>query len=129
MNERFNSVFGGFVGRWQLLSFNQRVLLGTLLGAMILSTFFIFQRTNDDYDILYDNMSLPDAAAAVEKLKGMHEPYRLANGGHTILVPRAKKNELVLATANELTGENTINLAKIPPVLQGDVQKEWIKKL
>lgn len=129
MNERFNSVFGGFVERWQLLSFNQRVLLGTLLGAMILSTFFIFQRTNDDYDILYDNMSLPDAAAAVEKLKGMHEPYRLANGGHTILVPRAKKNELVLATANELTGENTINLAKIPPVLQGDVQKEWIKKL
>ncbi|MGG2382970.1 hypothetical protein, partial [Salmonella enterica] len=47
----------------------------------------------------------------------------------TILVPRTKKNELVLATANELTGENTVNLAKIPPVLQGDIQKEWIKKL
>ncbi len=129
MNNRINSVFSGFVERWEQLSFNQKVLLGTLLGAMIISTFFVFQRTNDDYDILYDNMSLPDAAAAVEKLKGMHESYRIANGGHTLLVPRTKKNELVLATANELTGENTINLAKIPPVLQGDVQKEWIKKL
>lgn len=129
MNERVNSILAGFTTRWDRLSFNQKVMLGTLFIAMILSTFFVFQRTNDDYDILYDNMSLPDAAAAVEKLKGLHEPYRIANGGHTLLVPRAKKNELVLATANELTGENTINLAKIPPVLQGDVQKEWIKKL
>lgn len=129
MNDRFNSILSGFTERWDMLSFNQRVMLGTLLIALIFSTFFVFQRTNDDYDILYDNMSLPDAAAAVEKLKGMHEPYRIANGGHTIMVPRGKKNELVLATANELTGENTINLAKIPPVLQGDVQKEWIKKL
>lgn len=129
MDRRLKGFLGEFVSRWNQLSFNQRILIGTLLMGMILSTFFVFQRTNDDFDILYDNMSLPDAAAAVEKLKGMHEPYRLANGGHTILVQRSKKNELVLATANELTGENTINLAKIPPVLQGDVQKEWIKKL
>ncbi|WP_303675061.1 flagellar basal-body MS-ring/collar protein FliF [Vampirovibrio chlorellavorus] len=129
MNERINAIFSGFLQRWDQLSFNQRIMLGTLVVALMLSTFFVFQRTNDDYDILYDNMSLPDAAAAVEKLKALHEPYRIANGGHTLLVPRTKKNELVLATANELTSENTINLAKIPPVLQGDVQKEWIKKL
>ncbi|MCE3236602.1 MAG: fliF [Vampirovibrio sp.] len=129
MNKTLASLFASFSERWDLLSFNQKVVLGTLLIGLIFSTFFLVQRTNDDYDILYDNLSLPDAAAAVEKLKGMHEPYRLANEGHTILVPRAKKNELVLATANELTGENTINLAKIPPVLQGDIQKEWIKKL
>lgn len=129
MNERVNTILSGFSERWDMLSFNQRIMLGTLLLGMMISTFFIFQQTSDDFDILYDNMSLPDAAAAVEKLKGLREPYRLANGGHTILVPRTKKNELVLATANELTSENTINLAKIPPVLQGDVQKEWIKKL
>jgi flagellar M-ring protein FliF len=122
-------ILKGFSDRWALLSFNQKIMLGTLVMGLVFSTFFVFQRTNDDYDILYDNMSLPDAAAAVEKLKGMHEAYRIANGGHTILVPRTKKNELVLATATELTSENTINLAKVPPVLQGDVQKEWIKKL
>jgi flagellar M-ring protein FliF len=129
MDKRLKGFLDELLERWGQLSFNQRILIGTLGLGLILSTFFVFQRTNDDYDILYDNMSLPDAAAAVEKLKGMHEPYRLANDGHTILVPRGKKNELVLATANELTSENTINLAKIPPVLQGDVQKEWIKKL
>jgi flagellar M-ring protein FliF len=129
MNKKMDSAIKGFTERWELLSFNQKIMLGTLLLALLLSTFFIFQRTNDDYDILYDNMSLPDAAAAVEKLKSMHESYRIANGGHTILVPRAKKNELVLATASELTSDNTINLSKIPPVLQGDIQKEWIKKL
>lgn len=127
--QRLKGFFEDFLDRWGQLSFNQKILIGTLIVGLILSTFFVFQHTNDDYDILYDNMSLPDAAAAVEKLKGMHEPYRLANDGHTIMVPRGKKNELVLATANELTSENTINLAKIPPVLQGDVQKEWIKKL
>jgi flagellar M-ring protein FliF len=129
MNQKIQGIFSSLTERWSQLSFNQRILLGTMVLALVLSTFFVFQRTNDDYDILYDNMSLPDAAAAVEKLKGMHEPYKLANGGRSILVPRNKKNELVLATANELTGENTVNLAKIPPVLQGEVQKEWIKKL
>jgi len=129
MNKTIASMFQAFTDKWDVLSFNQRVMLGTLLIALVFSTFFVFQHTNDDYDILYDNLSLPDAAAAVEKLKGMHESYRLANDGHSILVPRAKKNELVLATASELTSENTINLAKIPPVLQGDIQKEWIKKL
>src|SRR3954467_2587938 len=116
MDKRLKGFAGEFLERWEQLSFNQRVIIGTLAVGLVLSTFFVFQRTSDDYDILYDNMSLPDAAAAVEKLKGMHEPYRVINDGHTILVPRGKKNELVLATANELTSENTINLAKIPPV-------------
>lgn len=128
-NHRLKSILNAFTDRWGMLSFNQKVMLGTLVFAMIFSTVFFVKQTNDDYDILYDNMNLVDAAATVEKLKGMNAPYRILNDGHTILVPRAKKNELVLATANELTGENTINLAKIPPVLQGDIQKEWIKKL
>lgn len=129
MNKRLQNSLNGFSERWAMLSFNQKIMLGTLLMALVFSTFFVFQRTNDDYDVLYDNMSLPDAAAAVEKLKAMHESYRIANEGHTILVPRQKKNELVLATANELTGENTVNLAKIPPMLTKDVQQEYIKKL
>ncbi|HEY9685638.1 MAG TPA: flagellar basal-body MS-ring/collar protein FliF [Coleofasciculaceae cyanobacterium] len=129
MDKRLKNAFNGFAGRWNLLSFNQKLMLGTLLLTMIFSTFFVFQRANDDFDILYDNMDLNDAAAVVEKLKSSNESYRIANDGHTILVPRGKKNQLVLDTATELTGENTINLAKIPPVLQGDIQKEWIKKL
>lgn len=126
---KLKSMMAVFGDRWGMLSFNQKILLGTLIIALGFSTMFFFQKANDDYDILYSNMSLPDAAAAVEKLKGMRAPYRIADGGHTIMVPRTRKNELVLATASELTGENTINLAKIPPVMGEDIQKEWIKKL
>ncbi len=129
MDKRLKNTMGTFAERWGMLSFNQKIVLGTLVIALVISIAFLFQRANDDYDVLYANMSLPDAAATVAKLKEMKEPFRLADGGTTILVPRTKKNQLVLDTANELTSEQTINLAKIPPVVQGDVQKEWIKKL
>jgi flagellar M-ring protein FliF len=129
MNKTFQNMMGQTLERLMSLSLNQKVALGTLIIGLVLSTAFVFQKNNDDFDVLYDNMSLPDAAAAVEKLRSMHESYRVVNGGHTVLVPRQKKNDLVLATASELTSEETINLSKIPPVLQGDVQKEWIKKL
>lgn len=129
MDKRVTNVFNGFTERWNLLSFGQKIMLGTMVLALAISSFFLFQQANNDYDVLYSNMSLPDAAATVAKLKEMKEPFKLSDGGTTILVPRAQKNQLVLDTANELTGENTINLGKIPPVVQGDVQKEWIKKL
>ncbi|MDX2084812.1 MAG: flagellar basal-body MS-ring/collar protein FliF [Candidatus Melainabacteria bacterium] len=127
--ERVVSGLNQVVSRWQALSFNQKVMLGTLIMAMGLASTFLFNQAQDDYDVLYANMSLPDAAATVAKLKDMNAPYRLADGGTTILVPRGRKNELVLDTANELTGDNVVSLSKIPPVLQGDVQKEWIRKL
>jgi flagellar M-ring protein FliF len=115
--------------RWEILSFNQKIMLGTLVGATIMASMFLFKQANDDYDVLYSNMNLTDAAATAAKLKEMKAPYRLADGGTTILVPRGQKNSLVLDTAQELTSQQTVNLAKIPPVVQGDVQKEWIKKL
>jgi flagellar M-ring protein FliF len=118
-----------FAGRWGKLSLNQRLVVGTLILGLILSTFFLFNQAQDDYEILYSNMSLPDAAAAAAKLKEMKAPFKLADGGTTIMVPRNRRNELVLDTANELTSDQTVNLASIPPVLQGDVQKEWIKKI
>jgi flagellar M-ring protein FliF len=119
----------GFWGRFDRLSMGQKVSVGALLLAMVFSTFFLFNQAQDDYDILYANLSLPDAAAATAKLREAKAPFKLADGGTTILVPRNRKNELTLETASELRSEQTINLAEIPPVLQGDIQKEWIKKI
>ncbi len=127
--DKFGTILSSFQDRWSLLSFNQKLLVGTLLLALMLSTFFLFQHSQDDYDVLYSNMSLPDAAATVAKLKEMKAPFKVADGGTTILVPRAQKNEMVLETASQLSSEQTINLTQIPPVVQGDVQKEWLKKL
>ena len=129
MPEAMKQMVQNLPQRWEILSFNQKIALGTLLIATVLAALFLFRQANDDFDVLYSNMSLTDAAATAAKLKEMKAPYRLADGGTTILVPRGQKNGLVLDTAQELTSQQTVNLAKIPPVVQGDVQKEWIKKL
>jgi flagellar M-ring protein FliF len=115
--------------RFTAMSFNQKVVVGTLLIATILAGTYIWQQASHDYDVLYSNLTLPDAAAAVAKLKANKVPYELADGGTTILVPRDQKNQMVLETASDLQSDQVVSLAKIPPVLQGDVQEEWIKKL
>jgi flagellar M-ring protein FliF len=116
------------VQRFALLGLNQKLMIGTLVLSMMGAGFFLFQKTTDDYDVLYSNMSLPDASATVAKLKEMNEPFKLADNGTTVLVHRSKKSELMLETAGDLSSNQPVSLTKIPPVLQGDVQKEWLKK-
>lgn len=121
--------FAQLFERIKAMPFNQKILVGTLIVTLVFAGVFFWNQTSNDYDVLYSNLSLPDAAAAVAKLKANKTSYKLADGGTTILVPRQQKNQLVLETANELTGEQTVSLGKIPPVLQGDIQDEWIRKL
>jgi flagellar M-ring protein FliF len=123
-----NAQFKSILEKLKTLSLVQKVTLGTLLLGMGMAGFFLFNRANDHYDVLYSNLSLPDAAATVNKLKEVKVPYRLADGGTTVLVPKEQKSEMMLETADELTSSQGVSLAKIPPVLQGDVQKEWLKK-
>lgn len=127
--EQMKQVFENAREQLGALSFGQRIMVGTVLLGLVLSTVFLFNKAHDDYDVLYANLSVVDASAIVAKLKEAHQPYRLSNNGTTILVPRDQKNQMVLETASELTSHQTINLTQIPPVVQGDVQKEWIKKL
>ncbi|MFM7469879.1 MAG: flagellar basal-body MS-ring/collar protein FliF [Vampirovibrionales bacterium] len=115
--------------RFNAMTFNQKVVVGTLTCATIFAGVYIWQQAGHDYDVLYSNLTLPDAAAAVAKLKANKVPYELADGGTTILVPRDQKNQMVLETASDLQSDQVVSLAKIPPVLQGEVQDEWIKKL
>jgi flagellar M-ring protein FliF len=113
---------------WTNFSLNQKVVLGTLLVATAMAGVFFSQQAQQDYDVLYANLSTPDAAATVAKLKDLKVNYKLADDGTTILVPRPQKNDLILETADSLSGDKTVNLAQIPPIVQGDVQKEWLRK-
>ncbi|MCX5920377.1 MAG: flagellar basal-body MS-ring/collar protein FliF [Candidatus Melainabacteria bacterium] len=123
-----NGIVAQATNRINSMSLTQKVLFGTILMAMLFSLGFLVNKATDQYDVLYSNLSIPDAAATVSKLKELNKPYKLSDGGTTILVPHEVKNELVLETASELTSSEPVSLAKIPPVLQGDVQKEWLKK-
>ncbi len=118
-----------FFERWIVLSFAQKITMGTIIVAIGFAGFFLFQQSNNDYDVLYSNLNLSDAASVVAKLKDEKQPFKLADGGSTILVPASRKNGLVLDTVSDLSGESAINLTQIPPVVSGDIQKEWIKTL
>ncbi|MBK8189145.1 MAG: flagellar M-ring protein FliF [Vampirovibrionales bacterium] len=127
--KRVKGFASAFTDRWNALSLTQKILAGTMILALMLSSFFLFQTAQDDYEVLYSNLSLEDAAAIAAKLKEQKKPFKVAADGTTILAPRGEKNALILETAGELTSEKTVNLTQIPPVVSGEVQKEWIKKL
>ncbi len=92
MNERMEKL----LTLWTNLSFNQKVTLGTLTVAAVLTALFFFNHSQEDFDVMLSDLSEPDAAAVVHNLKSQGVPYRLAENGTTILVPRSKKEELRL---------------------------------
>lgn len=83
------------------LSFNQRVVLGTLIVAAVLVMVFFYRSSQQDYDVMLSGLAEPDAAAIVHNLKKQGIPYRLAEGGTTILVPASKKEEIRLGVFEE----------------------------
>lgn len=90
------------VARWQASSALARaglVAALALLAAFVIgSTYWLFR---DDYQVLFADLSAPDAAAMVAELDRSKTPYRLADGGTTILVAR----EAVYKTRLKLMGK------------------------
>lgn len=54
-----------------------------------------------DHAVLFSNLSEQDAADVVESLTEKRVPYRLEEGGHTILVPSDRVHETRLALASD----------------------------
>ncbi|HEX2895364.1 MAG TPA: flagellar basal-body MS-ring/collar protein FliF [Marmoricola sp.] len=64
-------------------------VVGTL--ALLLAGFMIFRwASTPSYAPLYSNLSSSDASAVVDKLDSQGVPYKLTNGGNTIMVPKDK---------------------------------------
>jgi len=64
-------------------------VVGTL--ALLLAGFMIFRwASTPSYAPLYSNLSSSDASAVVDKLDAQGVPYKLTNGGATIMVPKDK---------------------------------------
>lgn len=127
MKEQLQQNFKGFTSRWEQLSFNQKIIVGTLVGALIFSGFFIIQKANENYSVLYTDMSVSDAANITARLKEDGIKFKIADGGATILVPTGQQDELRLTTANDL--QDGVRLDKIPPVGSKEVQAQYLKQL
>jgi flagellar M-ring protein FliF len=92
---RYQRTFAGFTAGQKVVA-----VVGSL--ALVLAGFMIFRwASTPSYAPLYSNLSSSDASAVVDKLDGQGVPYKLTNGGNTIMVPKDK----VYATRINLSGQ------------------------
>lgn len=87
---------------WKSLNPQQRILgvvifSGALIGLLWLSVW----QTSPDYAVLFANLQPSDAGDVVEQLKATNVPYKITNGGATILVSDKRVAETRLTLAQE----------------------------
>lgn len=70
------------------LSFNQKVMLGAVAVAAIISiSVFSLWLQQDTMGVLFTNLSREDAGATIDELRKLNVKFELKNDGTTILVP------------------------------------------
>lgn len=80
--ERARTIFADFTA-------GQKTVTVLVLAALVIGGFlFRSWAAKPSYAPLFSNLSASDAAAITDKLNSLKEPYKLADGGTTILVPQ-----------------------------------------
>lgn len=106
MNNSF-AQFMNFVGSLPLSKKISISLVILLIAAGFGVMFFLANQ--EDYQLLYNNISPQDGGTIVAKLKEQKIPYRIEAGGTMIMVPGDKVHELRLSLAGEgLPGGGTV---------------------
>jgi len=83
-----NEIMGRFSTSLKGMSVGKKI--GFLLaGAIILSSFLVMLlwSTQEDYQVLFSNLSPDDASSIVTRLKEQKIPYEISGGGSVVLVP------------------------------------------
>lgn len=87
---------------WGRTNISQRILIGTLSAAVIVTFFLlIFWLNQPDMKVLYSRLFPEDAATVVGLLQKEKVDYKLEDNGATILVPADKVYDLRLKIAGE----------------------------
>jgi flagellar M-ring protein FliF len=98
----FRNVTDNFRTRFGGLSFNQKVLLGALATASVISvTVFSLWLQNEETAVLFTNLSPEDASVALDELAKQDVKGELINGGTTILVPEKSVHRLRVELAGK----------------------------
>ncbi len=86
--ENFMARFGGF-------SFNQKILLGAVATASVISiAVFSLWLQKEETAVLFTNLSPQDASVALDELAKQDVEAKLTNGGTTIMVPQKAVHRL-----------------------------------
>lgn len=86
--------------RWTALDGRQRMLLGSVVGIVLLSTTLTLLLANHKkYTVLYTSLDTVMANEIIGRLDESRTPYKLENGGRSILVPVDQVHALRLELA------------------------------
>lgn len=96
------SPFQVMVDNFNRLSPRQKMAGGTALALAIalLAAVWMWSR-QPQYSVLFSNLEEKDGGAIVTTLQQQNVPFRVENGGATILVPGERANELRLTLASQ----------------------------
>jgi len=83
--------------------------MGAVIAGLVAFFLFVSSRVSDsDLRLLYGDLELAESGRIVEQLTSMNVPYRVADGGRTILAPADQVNELRVTLAGEGLGGNIL---------------------
>lgn len=83
--------------------------MGAVIAGLIAFFLFVSTRVSEsDLRLLYGDLELAESGRIVEQLSSMNVPYRVADGGRTILAPADRVNELRVTLAGEGLGGNIV---------------------
>lgn len=100
--EFLNGLKQKFKEFWESKSKAQKIRLGLSAGLVVLvMAVLIFFMTRPNYVTLYSNLDEKDAGEIVKKLEEMNIPYKLADGGKTILTDAKDVYKVRLELATE----------------------------
>ena len=83
----------------------RRARLGFLIGAggvLVLTVWLAFWAFAQDYQVLFVDLASQDAAAMIAELEKMKVPYKLGEGGNSVLVPK----DMVYKTRVKMMGKD-----------------------
>ncbi|MBF0204787.1 MAG: flagellar M-ring protein FliF [Desulfamplus sp.] len=97
-----NPFFEQVVKIYKEMSLYKKVALGVLILVITAGFITMFVWANKvEFKVAYTELEEEDASTIVSKLKENKMPYKLQNGGTTILVPEAQVYEVRLSMAKE----------------------------
>jgi flagellar M-ring protein FliF len=97
-----NQTISQFLNLFQSLPLSRKISMALVLGLVIAGFVFMFIWSNqEDYQILYNNLTPEDGGDIVAQLKEQKIPYRVEANGSIIMVPSERVYEVRLALAAE----------------------------
>ena len=87
---------------WRKLNPNQKLVLGlSVLGVVVATSLILSWAGRPDFQVLYSGLKPEDGGKIVDKLRSRKVPFRLRDGGATVMVPSQSVYETRLSLATE----------------------------